>query len=200
MGGVMTGVKRKPGRPRKNPEAILPNQAETTHAEAEAIERDDAPQQSDAGSVPGAAGVGERFPVELPSEPHGHGEPDLGGSSAPEPRRRGLGRMAPTDGEPDEANRKPAIATHIGPLELDALKREAWEAFDYQEPRGKTDTLGRIWGFVPETRNNNTVVTFTLRRPGGEPLEISVSTADYGRDGARDMSDSVVEDMNGRFK
>jgi len=77
------------------------------------------------------------------------------------------------------------------------MKAEAWEAFDYQEGRGKMDTLGRIWGFEPEVRNSNTVVTFSLRRPCGPREERVVSTAQYGVDGAREMSDALVDEMNG---
>lgn len=98
------------------------------------------------------------------------------------------------DGEDEPiARREGGIQGH----ELAAMKAEAWDAFDSQEGRGKMDTLGRIWGFEPETRNNNTVVTFSLRRPGGSREERSISTAQYGIDGAREMSDALVDEMNG---
>lgn len=89
----------------------------------------------------------------------------------------------------------------VNGLELDALKREAWEAFDYQIGRGKTDTLGRIWGFEPDIRNGHTTVVFTLKRPGtlSEKVEHVISTAQYGIDGARQMSDDLVEQMNGEL-
>jgi hypothetical protein len=81
--------------------------------------------------------------------------------------------------------------------ELAAMKEEAWEGFNYREGRGKMDTLGRIWEFVPETRQGMTVVTFSMRRPCGPRQERTISTANYGTDTARAQSDAMVDEMNG---
>lgn len=77
------------------------------------------------------------------------------------------------------------------------MKEEAWEGFQYREGRSKMDTLGRIWEFAPETRQELTVVTFSMRRPCGPRQERTISTANYGTDTARQQSDAMVDEMNG---
>ncbi len=169
-----TPQKRKPGRPRKHP---VPTDAVSSLAGRTLGDPDASAEEKSL-----AAMVLASDPVEGPND-------------APEPRRRGQAEaLAPQTEAPTAEPDRPS---EISPRELETLKREAWEAFDYQEPRGKQDTMGRIWTFEPETRNHNTVVTFTLKRKGSEPLERVVSTADYGRDGAREMSDMIVDDLNG---
>lgn len=62
----------------------------------------------------------------------------------------------------------------LGQRELETLQREAWEAFEYETSRGKTDSLGRIWSFEPTTRGGVLTIDFHLHRPSqkgvGEPL------------------------------
>ncbi len=181
-------VKRGPGRPRKHP---IPTDAMSSLAGRTLGDPDASSEEKSL-----AAMVLASDPVEGPNAGQegvqGVGNVD---KAKPEPRRRGKGDpVAFVAGSPAPA---PEQVKALGSLELEALKREAWEAFDYQQSRGKTDSLGRIWGFEPEVRNNHTVVTFTLKRPCGQPVERSLSTSQYATEGARRTSDALVEEMNG---
>lgn len=106
---------------------------------------------------------------------------------------RSVGAIAETSPRNVDEQARQTIQGH----ELAAMKEEAWQAFDYREGCGKTDTLGRIWEFAPETRQGLTVVTFSMRRPCGPRQERTISTAQYGTDTAREQSDALVEEMNG---
>lgn len=133
-------VKRKPGRPRKNPEV--------SHVEAVAGEEAGEDEQSGSVSLSGHDVVGRE------------------------------------------------TYQRISLVELQTLQREAWEAFDYDAPRGKTDSAGRIWAFDPDIKGGVKTVSLSVRRVNGDRVEQVITCPSIGYQSAKADSDACVELLN----
>lgn len=87
----------------------------------------------------------------------------------------------------------------ITPAELDCLQREAWEAFDFDAPRGKTDSLGRIWAFDPDIKGGVKTVDLSVRRVGGLKFGTQIQVPAIGYQDARSTVEQIVNRLNGEL-
>lgn len=90
--------------------------------------------------------------------------------------------------------------TKLGSRELETLQREAWEAFDYGAPRGKTDSLGRIWHFEPTVRNGTIWVDYHLHRPGTPGVQVSLHAPATNFRSLLPASNALVTDLAERVQ
>lgn len=84
----------------------------------------------------------------------------------------------------------------IEPAELAAIHREAWEAFDYDAPRGKTDSLGRIWAFDPDIKGGQKIVDLSVRRVGQLKRGTQITVPAIGYQEAREVVEQIVNRLN----
>ncbi len=87
----------------------------------------------------------------------------------------------------------------ISVSELDAIRREAWEAFDYDAPRGKTDSIGRIWAFDPDIKGGVKTVDISVRRVGGLRHGTKIQVPEVGYQEARPVVEQIVNRLNGEL-
>lgn len=80
--------------------------------------------------------------------------------------------------------------------ELTAIHREAWEAFDYDAPRGKTDSLGRIWAFDPDIKGSEKIVDLSVRRIGQAAHHTRITVPTIGYQDARPVVEQIVNRLN----
>lgn len=88
----------------------------------------------------------------------------------------------------------------IGPRELETLQREAWEAFEYGQPRGKMDSLGRIWHFEPTVRNGTLHVDYHCHRVGASGLQSALHAPATNFRAIRPESDALVAHLAERIR
>jgi len=88
------------------------------------------------------------------------------------------------------------LAPSLRPGELDTLKREAWEAFEYAAPRGKTDSTGRIWTFEPNESAGVFSVDLRIHRPGSEGFTITLRAPWREFRDLRPQFDAAIERLN----
>lgn len=83
----------------------------------------------------------------------------------------------------------------IGALELDAIRQEAWEAYDYQQERIRFDTLNRKWIFRLGKAGVYSVLEMSIERLA-EVHTDTISTAFLASDLGRPMIADVVDKLN----
>lgn len=83
--------------------------------------------------------------------------------------------------------------------ELECLHREAWEAFDFDAPRGKTDSLGRIWAFDPDIKGGVKTVDLSVRRVGGVRHGTQIQVPAVGYQEARSVVEQIVNRLDGEL-
>lgn len=88
----------------------------------------------------------------------------------------------------------------LSPNELRTLQSEAWEAFEYESPRGKTDSRSRIWTFEPHKRNGTIHVAYSIRRPGSEPIFAFLSAPQTNFRALRPESDALITQLAGQLQ
>ena len=90
---------------------------------------------------------------------------------------------------------KPALPA----LELNAIGREAFEAYDYQDERVRFDTLGRRWVFVVEKEPPGTsVLRLTLSRLS-DSLTSTIPTSVLACDAGLPACSEAVATMSEAF-
>lgn len=63
-------------------------------------------------------------------------------------------------------------------------------------PRGKTDSLGRIWAFDPDIKGGVKTVSLSVRRVSGAREDHTIVCPAIGYQSARADSDACVELLN----
>lgn len=120
-------------------------------------------------------------PAAEPEVAHDVADEQVSGESLPE-----LGRVN------HEGCRK---ADSLGSLELTAISQEAWEAYDMQDVRVRYDTKGFRWWFGVITDTGNSELKLERASVVGDLHCMFISTADLGRDCARQLVDDAVRGM-----
>lgn len=164
-------VKRKPGRPRK-----------VTNVEPVAGEgREEAERQ---GALPGH--------YEYVSEAHTRLDDGPKGSVGSLHQSLQSGSCEP--------NNRHELSRTVKASELAAIHREAWEAFDYDAPRGKTDSTGRIWAFDPDIKGGVKRVSLSVRRVNGDRQEYVIECPSVGYQSFRGEVEACVDLLNEALK
>lgn len=106
---------------------------------------------------------------------------------------------APEKRKPGRPRKVVVEVSGISGPELDAIQREAWEAFDYDAPRGKTDSLGRIWAFDPDIKGGVKTVDLSVRHVGGLKHGTKIEVPAVGYQDARPVVEQIVNRLNGEL-
>lgn len=107
-------------------------------------------------------------------------------------RRTGLDKPLPAK---EVAAEPPVPVRFLPETELAVFREDAWWAYEMEQEVVRFDTMNRKWTFSPEIKNDRAVMRFAIAK-AGEGKEVFVSNAEYGRDGAREMSDKMVNELD----